>query len=1197
MTISEDNTFVGRRTELEQFKQYLYHPFSSNPDYVSPRLIKARVFLLHGIGGIGKTELSRQLLEISDEAGWQKIYIDWDRINDRPNEFVDILNTLADKLLTIEGGQKAIQSYLEVHRQLLSIGERIERYRADNPEIWQRIIESSQTIAMQLPTLEIKALGIAATAALDYGPRLLARLIDMMVAKKKLNIAEAQLYKKPDTQLAHALIQALHIIAHQTGIVVALDTSETLSITLEESLRDILICPAVENATGLFFIVSGRHNQYHAREVEGRYISGYADRLVDPPPVVWDITQFSAPEIKDFLREWKLPCSKEMIAYFQQTTRGVPFAVLLLAKALDKLGIVHVKKDFPPDPTEIDLSKITQLVVNRFLRYCLYDSDDKQRICTLAILRTRDDAALRAIWQLPENVSPHDIIITLQSRYGFIQSDYSLHDIVQEFLRTHLRSDDRETASFIGALASCHFLQCWEFETAQLQTIADRLAEQRWCMVTLDTLNALAWSDESAALRFLVERILEVQIFEPEFAKILLKLIQEFRDKQDWWHSRTNHIIDLLAKTAATEPLDALSALEAFRHEYGQLLSSEHNALVNLQRALCFARQKEWESALKSCYEIDTSLPVDISLRQILAEIYRQIGIGISYPFTINSLSTQKGMLALTRAAELDPKCVLCRACVYHGQQNYTAALNDFAQMIVFQPNNSIIYHQRGYTYEDMQNYPAALADFTKAIELDPLEGENYHERAHVRVNLNCVDDALADFAQAITLEPDDERHYFCRGLTYHFIHNNSAALDDFNKVLEMKAESGKTYFWRGHTHYELKNYFAALDDFSKSIELEPEDSENYFWRGISYFELQNYSIAVEDFSTAIKFQSEDGNLYFWRGRSYYELKNYFAALDDFSKSIELEPEDSENYFWRGISYFELQNYSIAVEDFSTAIKFQSEDGNLYFWRGRSYYELKNYFAALDDFSKSIELEPEDSENYFWRGISYFELQNYSIAVEDFSTAIKFQPEDRNLYFWRGRSYYELKNYFAALEDFSWTIKLQPEVGKNYSWRGISYFELQKYSIAVEDFSTAIKFQPEDGNLYFWRGRSYYELQNYHAAQEDFSKATELQPKEATNFVWVGRVYLAKSQFRAAKNAFIQAEKLMGNVGEIAYIISIGYALILKPNETCSWLRKAISLDTTLLDSCQSDSRFEFLRNNKTFQSIITEFSPSTDLT
>ena len=51
--------FVGRKTELEQFRSIIERPDTDTYSTLAPRpTVKPRVFLPYGIGGIGKTEQS-----------------------------------------------------------------------------------------------------------------------------------------------------------------------------------------------------------------------------------------------------------------------------------------------------------------------------------------------------------------------------------------------------------------------------------------------------------------------------------------------------------------------------------------------------------------------------------------------------------------------------------------------------------------------------------------------------------------------------------------------------------------------------------------------------------------------------------------------------------------------------------------------------------------------------------------------------------------------------------------------------------------------------------------------------------------------------------------------------------------------------------------------------------------------------------
>jgi hypothetical protein len=531
--------FVGRKNELEQFKLALGQPSLMNRLLLANpgRNIKSRVFLPHGIGGIGKSELTRQCLDLAKKSGWQTLLLDWDRVGYRPIEPLDVMDALADAL-KIVAGEGSIRSYLDDRKLATGVQEKAQRYRAEHPEEWQKLLTGVRAIQEKDPEPYTKATLAVLGGVLDIGPKALARLADSMIATRLIKAKEADLLTKPDIVLARHLVQCIVGVAKSQGLVIAFDTCEMLSLSLEEFLRDLIICPAVEQTNGLIVIVSGRYSQRLAREVEDRdgqhrRVKGYADRLTDPPPTDWNLSQFAEPEIVAYLRECNFPPRPDLINYIQETARGVPFAVQLLVEAFQKLGLEQVRKEFPPNPNDVDLPNLVRQVVQRFLHYCLENPTDQNRVRALAILRERDNTALSAVWQLPDAASPSAILDELHSRYGFIQSDHSLHEVVRSFLRESLQADERETAHQLGSLAVHHYLPLWESETARFPILADRVAESRWQRLTLNTLNALCWSDEPAAVRFLVGRALEALEYNWGFAKGLVKLAREFRDIED----------------------------------------------------------------------------------------------------------------------------------------------------------------------------------------------------------------------------------------------------------------------------------------------------------------------------------------------------------------------------------------------------------------------------------------------------------------------------------------------------------------------------------------------------------------------------------------------------------------------------------------------------------------------------------------
>jgi len=51
---------------------------------------------------------------------------------------------------------------------------------------------------------------------------------------------------------------------------------------------------------------------------------------------------------------------------------------------------------------------------------------------------------------------------------------------------------------------------------------------------------------------------------------------------------------------------------------------------------------------------------------------------------------------------------------------HFDAAIDDFNQVLLLDPTNSVAYFNRGSTYDSIGMHDAAIADFGRALELDP---------------------------------------------------------------------------------------------------------------------------------------------------------------------------------------------------------------------------------------------------------------------------------------------------------------------------------------------------------------------------------------------------------------------------------------------------------------------------------------------
>jgi tetratricopeptide (TPR) repeat protein len=740
--------------------------------------MKPCVFLPHGIGGIGKTWLAQECLKRARKAGWKTIEMDWDRADQRPTEQLDMMNVIAERLKE-RYGEKVVREYLGARVRARQVRDRVSRYKQENREKWQGLVDAAQALAETgVGIVRGEKVGkIVGTTVLmtgkvmDAGAAAIAQaedaFLNWLIEAKKLKQDDVLLYKDPDRRLADRLVDALVSAACKQPLVALFDSCEALSLRLEEWLRDTIVCPAIKRGKPLLFIVAGRFNQYQERQVEDsegirRSIKGYADRLTDPPPVPWDIMRFADPEVAQYLTVNGLEPTEDSVELVQKLARGVPFAVELVTQAMLKLGTDRVQKDFPPeDPALLPSQEMVTLVVRRFLRYCV-DENDKARVRALAMLREPDEGSLRAIWGLREDESPRKVLADLEGRYGFILPGGHLHLVVRDFLCDDLRGFERQTARELGNAAATHYLPLWEQAAASVHRLDERVADARWRKATLDTVNALCWGDETAMLPFAAARVIEAMQFDRGFARTLLKLAREFRRPPDWWPGRHHHISDVLTQVVEDENEEEWAGLEALLHETDALnLAETHRCIVHLWCAHNLYGQGRFQDALQECLDAEQALPDDPSLAETLAEAFNRVGWELGWERG-SAIPSPEAETALQKAVALQEDAGyhwVGLGVMKYGLKKLEEAVEALKKGIQFEGEEAYSRNWLGNVYYSLDRYDDAIAEFQRAIQLDPKDATTHASLAAICRKPGSEDEYAGHIARARELMADESEY------------------------------------------------------------------------------------------------------------------------------------------------------------------------------------------------------------------------------------------------------------------------------------------------------------------------------------------------------------------------------------------------------------------------------------------------------
>ena len=150
----------------------------------------------------------------------------------------------------------------------------------------------------------------------------------------------------------------------------------------------------------------------------------------------------------------------------------------------------------------------------------------------------------------------------------------------------------------------------------------------------------------------------------------------------------------------------------------------------------------------------------------------------------------------------------------------FAEAVKDFDDAAEQEPDNYMVYSNRGLAKVKMGQFDAGLTDINKAIELKPDDYSLYHSRGYVLVELGDYPAAIKDLSKAIEADNKMVSAYYERGMAYFYSNDFNNAVEDFNKVIEIDPATPPAYYQRGLCLAESGKKEQACADFEKALSM-----------------------------------------------------------------------------------------------------------------------------------------------------------------------------------------------------------------------------------------------------------------------------------------------------------------------------------------------------------------------------------------
>lgn len=334
------------------------------------------------------------------------------------------------------------------------------------------------------------------------------------------------------------------------------------------------------------------------------------------------------------------------------------------------------------------------------------------------------------------------------------------------------------------------------------------------------------------------------------------------------------------------------------------------------------------------------------------------------------------------------------RGQVHRLLNNFTEALSDLNESVIYYPEYAYAYGYRGETYRVTRQLDKAIADFSYAIELDSTIAWLYRGRGQCHRLLHHFDEALSDFEMALKQEPDNPWSYAHRGVTYSWMDKKEQALKDLNRAIEIDPSYAWAISNRGELYSAMGDYEQAEADANMAIEIDSKNPSYFSRRAIIFNRINNLDAALEDVQTAISLNPDYVFALALRGSIYNKMNRFHDAIQDLSAALAVEPTLYWAYVTRGTAFRRLFRFEEALSDFAKALEANPENEKAWANQGFLYRLIGEYDKAEVDLNRAISKNDTYTYALGIRASVYILTYRYKEAEKDFNKILDSEPDN-----------------------------------------------------------------------------------------------------------------------------------------------------------------------------------------------------------
>ncbi|MCL4878134.1 MAG: tetratricopeptide repeat protein [Anaerolineae bacterium] len=354
------------------------------------------------------------------------------------------------------------------------------------------------------------------------------------------------------------------------------------------------------------------------------------------------------------------------------------------------------------------------------------------------------------------------------------------------------------------------------------------------------------------------------------------------------------------------------------------------------------------------------------------------------------------------------------------GQQNrgdIAGAILTFTRAILLLPDSEMAYYRRARAFWQQQNFEAALADYAEVIRINPHAAEAYQERATLLKTLGKEHDSLEDYARALEIAP---RHtdgvYIELSRILYEKGDYDGALKHSDEAVKANPRNPEAYYWRAACYMRQEQYALCAADLNQAVALAPRYGDAHVMRGAAFFRMEQYRDAIQAWGKAIGIMPNNAHLHFRVGEAYRALQEYPKAVESYQAALFHDPQFYDAAQHLALLYLEMGQIEQSLAQWNEVERIRPNDAAVFLGRGAVYYRTNQLDKAKEACLCALSIAPESAAVHVNLGEIYLILGEIEQAHQAFQKARMLDPEDEASLAGLALACYRLGNIDSAKE-------------------------------------------------------------------------------------------------------------------------------------------------------------------------------------